>query len=161
MSAATSAEKRQELGQFLTPAPIASFMASLFQRQPRDVKLLDAGAGAGALSAMLVRRWCKTKQPPHSISVTAYELDSELIPALEHAYAECETECLRAGIAFQAEIVNADFIEAVLPLLHRDLFALPQTPFNVAILNPPYRKIQSDSAARRMGWIQNRMLQVG
>ena len=80
--------------------------------------------------------------------MTAYELDSDLIPALEQEYAQCETECLRVGISFQAEVINADFIETALPLLRRDLFETQPPPLNVAILNPPYRKIQSDSEAR-------------
>jgi adenine-specific DNA-methyltransferase len=148
MSLATLSQKRQELGQFLSPAPIASFMASLFSQQPRDVKLLDAGAGAGVLSATLVNRCCKANHKPHSITVTAYEVDGAMIPSLEQTYAECETACLTAGIEFSAEIFNSDFIEAVVPLIRGDFFTSQQTPFNAAILNPPYRKIQSGSAAR-------------
>jgi 2-polyprenyl-3-methyl-5-hydroxy-6-metoxy-1,4-benzoquinol methylase len=43
-------------GQFLTPSPIAEFMASLFEIHRSEVHLLDAGAGAGALSAALIGR---------------------------------------------------------------------------------------------------------
>lgn len=47
--------KRQgELGQFLTGAPVAEFMASMFGKLPRVVRLLDAGAGA--LKSAVVRR---------------------------------------------------------------------------------------------------------
>lgn len=141
-------EKRQELGQFLTPFPTAKFMASLFGKPPREVRLLDAGAGAGALSATLVNRWCIGTHKPRSIVITAYEADSEIIPRLERTYAECEKECAEAEIEFRAEIHAGDFIEAVLPLIRGDLFTSPKAPFNAAILNPPYRKIQSDSAAR-------------
>ncbi len=52
--------KRQgELGQFLTPAPVADFMASLFGPFPRVVRLLDAGAGSGSLTSALVSRLCE------------------------------------------------------------------------------------------------------
>jgi len=148
MSLIAASEKRQQLGQFLTSEPLATFMASLVQRTPRDLRLLDAGAGAGALSAALVRKFCRAKRRPQRIAVTAYELDAAMIPALEQTYAECEAECLRAGIEFRAEVANANFIEAVLPLIRGDLFAAQQKPFNAAILNPPYRKIQGDSAER-------------
>ncbi len=47
-------EQQHELGQFLTPNPIAEFMASPFEIPRSEVHLLDAGAGAGALSAALV-----------------------------------------------------------------------------------------------------------
>ena len=42
-------DKQHELGQFLTPNPVAEFMASLFEIHRGEVSLLDAGAGAGAL----------------------------------------------------------------------------------------------------------------
>ena len=148
MTSLLEREKRHELGQFLTPEPTARFMASIFGNTLRDVRLLDAGAGAGALSAALVNRWCIAAHKPRSIVITAYEADLEIIPRLERTYAACEEECAEAGIEFRAEIHAGDFIETVLPLIRGDLFTLPQTPFNAAILNPPYRKIQSDSAAR-------------
>ncbi len=141
-------EQRQALGQFLTPPGIANFMASLFERHPHEVKLLDPGAGTGVLSAALVQQLCRASVRPHGIAVTAYEVDSRLIPALEQTYADCESACLLAGISFSAEIFNSDFIESALQLFRADLFSVAQKPFNAAILNPPYRKIQSDSAAR-------------
>lgn len=141
-------EKRHELGQFLTPAATARFMASLFDKHPTDVRLLDAGAGAGALSAAFVKRSCIASRKPRSISVLAYEADSEIIPRLDETFAECADACAEAGIVFCTEIVAGDFIEAVLPLIRGDLFTSPQTRFNAAILNPPYRKIQGDSLAR-------------
>ena len=42
-------DKQHELGQFLTPTPVAEFMASLFEVHRSEVHLLDAGAGAGDL----------------------------------------------------------------------------------------------------------------
>ena len=61
--AETAARKRQgEFGQFLTPAPVADFMASLFTPLPDKVRLLDAGAGAGALTSALVSRLCEIKR---------------------------------------------------------------------------------------------------
>ena len=47
-------DKQHELGQFLTPSPVVEFMASLFEIHRSEVRLLDAGAGAGALSAALI-----------------------------------------------------------------------------------------------------------
>jgi hypothetical protein len=64
-------DKQHELGQFLTPNPVAEFMASLFEIHRREVHLLDAGAGAGALSAALVGRLCHEPRKPKRISITA------------------------------------------------------------------------------------------
>jgi adenine-specific DNA-methyltransferase len=44
--------------------------------------------------------------------------------------------------------VNEDFIAAAVPMVREELFAGAARSFNTAILNPPYRKIRSDSATR-------------
>ena len=54
LSDSVSRKRQAELGQFLTPGPVADFMASLFAPLPEAVRVLDAGAGAGALTAAFV-----------------------------------------------------------------------------------------------------------
>ncbi len=73
-------DKQHKLGQFLTlpsdtspliPLPIRcgeGDMASLFEIHRSEVHLLDAGAGAGALSAALVGRLCREPRKPKRIS---------------------------------------------------------------------------------------------
>src|SRR5208282_6140457 len=49
-------KRKSALGQFMTPASLARFMASLFSDSTlQTCHLLDAGAGIGALSARLPR----------------------------------------------------------------------------------------------------------
>ena len=134
----------------MTPKPVAEFMASLFQERWREWNLLDAGAGAGALSAALVRRLCSERQRPSKITVTAYEIDPGLTGHLREAYEQCRTECARHKIEFTAKVFNEDFIKAAVPMVSRDLFSSSQTPFNAVILNPPYRKINSNSTSRML-----------
>ncbi len=141
-------DKKGELGQFLTPAPVAEFMASLFQSHWRSVNLLEAGAGDGALTTALVRRLCRENRKPKSFSVTAYEIDPTMIASLRANLASCQRECVRTGIAFSGAVHNTDFIEAVVPTLRGDLFAAQADRFNAVIVNPPYRKIRSDSPTR-------------
>lgn len=141
-------DKQHELGQFLTPNPVADFMASLFEIHRSEVHLLDAGAGAGALSAALVGRWCREPRKPKRISITAYEIDAAQIEPLRAKLDGCRRECERAGISFSATVFNEDFVAAAVPMVRGDLFT-PESPrFNTAIINPPYRKIRSDSATR-------------
>ena len=47
--------RRSKLGQFMTPGNVAGFMASMFGDLPDEVRLLDAGAGMGALTAAFVQ----------------------------------------------------------------------------------------------------------
>ncbi len=141
-------DRRHDLGQFLTPQPIADFMASLFEAGWPELDLLDAGAGEGALSAAVVRRLCGWRKKPKRISITAYELDSSLIEPLQAVFAACRRQCERAGISCSATVFNQDFIAAAVPTVRRDLFAQQPVRFNAAIVNPPYRKIRSDSVSR-------------
>ncbi len=141
-------DRRHELGQFLTPNPVADFMASLFESRWQEWNLLDAGAGSGALSAMLVRRLCASRHKPKGILITACELDDALIKPLHTTLHDCERECERAGIRFSATVLNQDFIAVAVPMARGDLFASHQPRFNAAIVNPPYRKIRSDSSTR-------------
>src|SRR5208282_3503604 len=141
-------DRRHELGQFLTPHPVADFMASLFEAGWREVDLLDAGAGGGALTAALVRRLCDSSRKPTRISVTACELDEALIESLHATLRGCHQDCERADILFSATVLNEDFIAAVAPMVRADLFTSDKPRFNAAIVNPPYRKIRSDSATR-------------
>lgn len=150
MFGAPSQDRRHELGQFLTPNPIADFMASLFETRWQELDLLDAGAGDGALSAALVRRLCASRHKPKRISVTACELDEALIESLRTKLCECEQECERVGIRFSATVLNDDFIVAAVPMVRGDLFSSGQPRFNAAIVNPPYRKIRSDSPTRSL-----------
>jgi adenine-specific DNA-methyltransferase len=143
-------ERKQELGQFLTPQAIGSLMASLFKARPNEIRLLDAGAGGGALTAAFVKSVCANRDRPTRISVAAYELDEAILPALQQTLQSCRAECRLSGIEFSAEVLNEDFVEAAVSLVRRDLFGASRTPFNAAILNPPYRKINSDSRTRRL-----------
>lgn len=144
-----NAENRQhELGQFLTPHQVADFMASLFEARWQEWNLLDAGAGHGALSAALVSRLSGLRHKPRRISITAYELDDALMQPLRATLHNCRQECERVGIQFSSTVLNEDFIAVATPWVRGDLFSPPRSRFNAAIVNPPYRKIRSDSSTR-------------
>jgi len=140
--------QQQELGQFPTPAPLADFMASMFTANWQIVRLLDAGSGVGALSVAFVSRLCAQKVKPEAIELDAYEVDSSLIPQLQANLDKCRNVCADMGIHFSAAVHNQDFITAAVPQVRSDMFVSPLRRFNVAIVNPPYRKIRSDSAHR-------------
>ncbi len=77
--------KRSQMGQFMTPEPIARFMASLFGNSTTpDIHLLDAGAGVGSLCAAFVDEFVRRTYKPTNIQITAYELDPLLVEYLYH-----------------------------------------------------------------------------
>ena len=145
-----SEERKSALGQFLTPVPVAEFMASMVGKGRSSFRILDAGAGRGALSAALVRHLCRQPQVPSRIAVTAYEVDSEITGDLTRALDNSREECERAHVDFESQIFECDFIESIAPSLRDDLFSPSLCCFTTAILNPPYRKINSQSKHRRL-----------
>jgi adenine-specific DNA-methyltransferase len=142
------ASRRSELGQFMTPALVASLMAGMFEDVDSDVHLLDAGAGVGSLSAACVQRLLEMERPPTRIIITAYEIDEMLAAYLTRTLDICGVMCKRSGIRFDAEVIRDDFIAATAESAGRALLGAPR--FNMAVLNPPYRKINTHSEERRL-----------
>ncbi|MEI7639297.1 MAG: Eco57I restriction-modification methylase domain-containing protein, partial [Syntrophus sp. (in: bacteria)] len=146
----TNRVERSDIGQFLTPAVISCFMASLFElNRQEQVRILDAGAGAGVLFLAAVEALIAGSNRPLSIEVVAYENDRRILPELTETMARCEAACLKAGIAFHGEIKAEDFIVAAIAQTEEGLFACPGERFTHAILNPPYKKINGETAARK------------
>jgi adenine-specific DNA-methyltransferase len=144
--------QKAEAGQFLTPAPLARFMASLLQAQSSSLRILDAGAGVGSLFAACVADLCMRKTPPKQIHVVAYEIDAKLIAPLQETLRLCRSACEQAGIVFIGEVRQEDFLAAGVELLQDTLFASHDESmrFHCAILNPPYKKIQTQSRERKL-----------
>lgn len=146
----THRAERADIGQFLTPVAIARFMASLFAPNRLDhVGIIDAGAGAGVLFLAYVERLVSEERRPHSIEVVAYENDGRILPELTKTMAHCESACAKAGIVFHGDIRAEDFIAAAIARTDDGLFAGPGERFTHAILNPPYKKINSQSVTRK------------
>lgn len=141
---------RGRLGQFLTPLPVAAFMASLFGKVHKELHLLDAGAGTGMLSAATVCDQLLRRRPPRSISLTAFEIDPVLAKYLQKTYDLCAEETKQHGVAFSYRIIAEDFISYAVRVLRADMFSPPKPTVNAAIVNPPYSKINSDSLTRRL-----------
>ena len=140
-------DRRAEFGQFMTPPATARLMASMFRADTDHIKFLDAGAGVGSLTAAFVSEICSRPTKPKTVHATAYEIDSTLAAYLADTLNQCRKACEQAGIKFESELVTRDFISDGVQILRTDLFSdIP--PFNCAILNPPYKKISSDSDTR-------------
>ena len=61
---------RAALGQFMTPGVLASFMASMFRDLGPEVRLLDAGAGVGSLTAAFLHEVAGRKSRPRVVHAT-------------------------------------------------------------------------------------------
>lgn len=134
-----SQERKTELGQFMTPAPVARFMASLFAPLTQQTaRLLDAGAGIGSLSGAFLNRWASGGFDFQRVELTAYEIDAHLREHLTRTLAEYQA-ALDVGVS----VLPDDFIEDAVKLIRERTVR-----FTHAILNPPYKKISSVSRHR-------------
>jgi adenine-specific DNA-methyltransferase len=144
-----AADRRAALGQFMTPAPVAAFMAAMFDLRARQVRLLDAGAGVGSLTAAFVAQGCRRPHRPDTIDVTAVELEPAMLNHLRNVLRTCESEGKAAGVRFVGRVAETDFIEWAVGQVDTGLFGTDGgAQFNAAILNPPYHKIHSNSRER-------------
>lgn len=120
-------KKKGALGQFMTPFKIAEFMASLFVHRKNAV-LLDAGAGIGSLT-LAASKVLKLRR------AEAWELDPVMVSYLRANL---------AGLGIPTELHERDFVLDSVDRIQFDL----GTRFTHAILNPPYKKIGTDSVHR-------------
>lgn len=139
--------RRSALGQFMTPPATARLMASMFQAERATLRLLDAGAGVGSLTAAFVAEVSSRERKPRRIDATAYEIDETMLSYLSGTLGQCNSACASHGIAFDSHLIEGDFIEGGTRQLRQEMFA-PFQRFNCAILNPPYKKFNSDSETR-------------
>jgi len=131
----TAQKHKAEFGQFMTPSSVARFMASLFPPSTlQTCHLLDAGAGVGALSCAFLDRWLTGGFGFESVEATAYEIDEKLRGHLAQHLAGYRRVTPR--------IIAGDYIELA------TAEGLQDRGYTHAILNPPYKKINSQSAHR-------------
>lgn len=149
VSSKLEATRRMALGQFMTPASVARYMASLFSIPAQGViRLLDPGAGLGALSAAFIQRWQRRRDTKASLDLVAYEVDGELRAHLGDHLAICQADAVAQKRECGVKVLSDDFIEASANHLEYDV----RPVFTHAILNPPYKKISSDSTHKK--WLR-------
>lgn len=124
---------RKSLGQFFTGSIVSDYMASLIAKpKTKTVRILDAGAGTGILTASAALRClelgCKT------VHAVLYELDSEALPNLEQTLKIVQNTFSHQRATLTFEIRCEDFVLAR-PDKNESIQA-----FDVSVINPPYFK---------------------
>jgi adenine-specific DNA-methyltransferase len=132
-------KRKAEFGQFMTPSTVARFMAALFSPSTlQTARLLDPGAGIGSLSCAFLDRWAAGGFAFHRVQFAAYEIDAKLRAHLSRTLAEYQSQ-----LDLDVSVLPGDFIEQAVKLILEG-----QERFTHAILNPPYKKINSASRHR-------------
>lgn len=103
--------ERVRLGQFFTPAPVATFIAALpHLPEAGTLRVLDPGAGVGSLTAALVAR-VLAERPDLTLHLAAFEVDGPLRVQLAATVEDCCDVAARVGSKVVPEVHAGDFIE--------------------------------------------------
>lgn len=135
---------RKKFGQFFTSEETATFMANLFNSPSAktDLRILDAGAGSGVLSAALIEKLQKDNSIKH-ITLTCYENDPDILDVL-HENLKWIKDNSKIQIDYEVKsenyILSQDFD-------YNGLIGANQKPekYDMVIGNPPYMKIAKDA----------------
>ncbi|MBN1817265.1 MAG: Eco57I restriction-modification methylase domain-containing protein [Sedimentisphaerales bacterium] len=143
-------ETKSAFGQYMTSATVASFMASLFPAASSQyIRLLDPGAGVGSLTSAFIEHICKNKTVSY-IHVDAYEIDPVMRSYLEKNLELCATISARSGRSVTWRILAEDFVieAAKNASSFNSLWHEEVDNYTHCIMNPPYKKISSESRHR-------------
>ncbi|MCY4494911.1 MAG: Eco57I restriction-modification methylase domain-containing protein, partial [Acidimicrobiaceae bacterium] len=137
----TDRDQRSGIGQFTTPADVARTIASLVEPTGRPLRVIDPGAGTGALMLSLVADLIE-RGIEAPIEVDLVETDATAINLLHRAAQAARATAGGFGIPLETRIVERDFCDI------SDWAG--DRRFDVAIMNPPYMKLNSRDPCRRM-----------
>lgn len=131
---------RKKYGQFFTSEITARFMASLFTIDftKEELRLLDAGAGTGLLTAALVE-YLRSNDYRGRIHVTCYENDVKVLPTLAR-----NLDTLKDAFDIKYEICIDNYLTSQ-NFIETDLYREVRPQYDMIIGNPPYLKISKDA----------------
>ncbi len=147
----SSEARRHNAGQFFTPAIVARYMTNVAGILHNDARILDPGAGVGILACAICEAAIVYKLA--ALSIVAYESDPILHALCSFTLDYTREQLHEHGIELSIELYHQDFIEAMAEEITQiSLWSSglrPRQPFDLAILNPPYFKVnQTDTRAR-------------
>lgn len=133
-----SRETQRRLGQYMTPAPIARFMARGMVEGRTwgngTLRILDPAAGSGVLAAAVVEAVLALEQRPHRIELLLCEIDTRMQPLLAECISDLHALCASRDLELDARVEGGDFLLSPIALAH-------EAVVDVVIANPPYFKL--------------------
>lgn len=145
--ASRSEKHRKQHGQFLTPTPVAHFMARQLGPIRAGSRILDPAIGSGVLACAVIER-AISEGHPQEFFIDGFEIDQELCQSAREALDQATQQAAQAGIVVHTRLYELDFIlertpTTQLALFSQDLADNSTTPslYDYIIANPPYFKL--------------------
>jgi|AGTN01.1.fsa_nt_gi Predicted O-methyltransferase len=140
--------ERKQLGQFFTPARVARYMASMFNRKQQRIAILDPGAGVGILACALCESLVSKKTKPKQIILDSWEVDASICNSLSRVLKYLKEYLEERGTTLHFRIVRRDFVDVNGQIVDKEL---SHAQFDITICNPPYFKLgQNDSRVKHV-----------
>lgn len=142
-------QQKKSLGQYLTPAPIARFMAKNLGNLANGNVILDPAIGSGTLVCAMLEQAIKNDERGE-IWIDGFDIDPELIEAATRALEVAAEGALKRGLKINYRLYQEDFIlrnkphpQIELIPINSDKCKIPNNSYDFIISNPPYFKLSS------------------
>ncbi len=141
-----SREENVRIGRFFTKRSTAALLADMIEPEKKErVRILDAGAGTGILSAALLERLCRAGAAEH-ITLVCYENDAMMLDMLKNNLARLRKKCRHDyHVHLTVELKETNFILDAARLLTPDLFTASEERFDYVIMNPTSALLEKTS----------------
>jgi adenine-specific DNA-methyltransferase len=133
-------------GQFLTPPPVARYMAKRLGQIQDGASLLEPAIGSAVLVCAVIEQLIVEKRSLE-ISIFAYETDKELCDVSRDVLNILSKEAEKNGIKINWQVFQEDFVLACLPDEQPSLFSSNESKqqiFSHVVSNPPYFKLNAE-----------------
>lgn len=148
-------EQRKRLGQFLTPPPVARYMAHQLGSLQDGDRILDPAIGSGVLACAVIERAISAGMPI-TLYLDGYEIDPDLAQVAREVLARAAEMAARHGITLHIQVHERDFILERAPM--GPLFDAHSLfhGYDHVIANPPYFKLnRSDPRVQAVAGLVN------
>ncbi len=140
-----SVDHRKSHGLYLTPIPVADFMANQVTATRDTLRVLDPAAGAGILLCAVVESLVQRPHHTCHVELVAYEVDPELVKILGEVLRDLQMWAIGHRVEITYEIICRDFVLEHASALRSMGGFFPhlrsEKAFDLVIANPPYFKL--------------------
>lgn len=141
-------DHKKAYGQYLTPVPVAKFMAEMIRidENREDITILDPGIGSAVLTCAACESIINKNKNLKRIKIVGYEVDLAFLKRTKNALDYLKRWLTKQNVKLEYSLKTEDFILSNAAVLEDSpsLFNLNMDKFDVIISNPPYFKINKN-----------------